>query len=82
MTPHTKRQDSETRSTGLRRVRLTLILLATACLSSAQTPGKAPTLTVAPVSLVRAQRAQQTMVNLDFRIPPGYHINSDRKSVV
>jgi thiol:disulfide interchange protein len=46
-------------------------------LSPAQTLGKAPTLTIAPVPLVTAQRAQQTMVNLDFRIPAGYHINSN-----
>jgi thiol:disulfide interchange protein len=78
MTPDpTNRQYGETRSTGRRRVLLTLVLLATACLSFAQTPGKAPTLVVAPVSLVTAQRARQTMVNLDFRIPPGYHINSN-----
>ncbi len=77
MTPDfTKQQDQRRRSTG-RFVRLTLIFLATACLSFAQTPGKAPTLTVAPVPLVTAQRARQTMVNLDFRIPPGYHINSN-----
>jgi thiol:disulfide interchange protein len=78
MTPRpTKRQDPETPSTGRRRIRLTLIFLAAAWLSFAQTPGKAPTLTMAPVSLVTAQRTQQTMVNLDFRIPPGYHINSN-----
>jgi hypothetical protein len=29
------------------------------------------------VPLVTAQRAQQTMVNLNFRVPPGYHINSN-----
>jgi thiol:disulfide interchange protein len=32
---------------------------------------------MAPLPQVTAQRAQQTMVNLDFRIPPGYHINSN-----
>jgi thiol:disulfide interchange protein len=43
----------------------------------AQTPGKAPTLTIAPVPLTTAQRTQATMVNLNFRVPPGYHINSN-----
>ncbi|MGA7217025.1 MAG: protein-disulfide reductase DsbD domain-containing protein, partial [Candidatus Sulfotelmatobacter sp.] len=43
----------------------------------AQVPGKAPTLTMAPVAPVSAQRAEATMVNLDFRVPPGYHINSN-----
>ena len=56
---------------------LTLVLLTAASVSSAQTLGKAPTLTVAAVPLVTAQRTQQTMVSLNFRIPPGYHINSN-----
>jgi len=43
----------------------------------AQTLGKAPTLTVAPVPLVTAERTKQTMVDLNFRVPPGYHINSN-----
>jgi thiol:disulfide interchange protein len=54
-----------------------LALLLAASYSVAQTPGKAPTITIAPVPLVTAQRAQQTMVNLDFRIPAGYHVNSN-----
>jgi Disulphide bond corrector protein DsbC len=57
-------------------VLLTLILLTTAN-SFAQTPGKAPTLTIAAIPLTTAQRAQATMVNLNFRVPPGYHINSN-----
>jgi thiol:disulfide interchange protein len=48
-----------------------------AAIASAQTLGKAPTLSMVPVSLVTAQRATQTMVSLNFRIPPGYHINSN-----
>jgi Disulphide bond corrector protein DsbC len=43
----------------------------------AQTLGKAPSLSMVPVSLVTAQRAKETMVNLDFRVPHGYHINSN-----
>jgi len=78
MTPDARKpQNSETRSPGRQSVVLAFVLLATVGLSFAQTPGKAPTLTVAPLPLVTAQRAQQTMVNLDFRIPPGYHINSN-----
>ncbi len=50
--------------------------LLTALPAAAQTPGKAPTLTFAPVPLTTAQRAAQTMVDLNFRVPPGYHINS------
>ena len=63
-------------------VLLTLILLPVVFLvivhpSSAQTLGKAPSLTFGTVPLVTAQRAQQTMVNLNFRVPAGYHINSN-----
>ena len=61
---------------NLRRV-ITLTVLASATLAPAQTPGKAPTLTVADVPLVTAERTQATMVNLNFRVPPGYHINSN-----
>ena len=56
---------------------LCILLILIASLSSAQTPGQAPTLTVAAVPLVTAQRGQPTMVNLNFRIPVGYHINSN-----
>ncbi|HXM67447.1 MAG TPA: protein-disulfide reductase DsbD domain-containing protein, partial [Candidatus Acidoferrum sp.] len=56
---------------------LSFILLACASFSSAQTPGKAPTLTVAPVPLVTTQRTKQTTVEINFRVPPGYHVNSN-----
>ncbi len=56
---------------------LALFVLTAASVSSAQTLGKAPTLSVAAVPLVTAQRTQQTMVSLNFRIPAGYHINSN-----
>jgi hypothetical protein len=39
--------------------------------------GKVPSVVIAPVPLVTAPRAAQTMVNLDFRVPRGYHINSN-----
>src|SRR4030088_1874265 len=57
------------------RVSLSSLVLLTAA-APAQT-GKAPSVTMAPVPLVTATRAAQTMVNLDFRVPPGYHINSN-----
>ena len=53
------------------------IFLSTASLSPAQTPGKAPTLTMAAVPPVTAQRTKQTMVDLNFRVPAGYHVNSN-----
>jgi hypothetical protein len=76
MPARTKPQRFHTRS-ARSFLLLALVSLTTARLSSAQTPGKAPSLTVAAVPLVTAQRAAQTMVNLDFRVPPGYHINSN-----
>ena len=39
--------------------------------------GKAPSVTIAPVGLVTAPRAAQTMVNLNFRVARGFHINSN-----
>jgi Disulphide bond corrector protein DsbC len=54
-----------------------LLLALVSVDSPAQTLGKAPSLSMVPVSLVTAQRAKETMVNLDFRIPRGYHINSN-----
>jgi hypothetical protein len=56
---------------------LALVVLTSAVVSFAQTLGKAPTISMAAVPLTTAPRAQQTMVNLDFRVPPGYHINSN-----
>ncbi len=64
-------------STKRLRAPLTFILLVFATLCSAQTPGKAPTLTMAAVPLVTAERTQQTMVDLNFRVPHGYHVNSN-----
>jgi cytochrome c biogenesis DsbD-like protein len=60
-----------------RRSLLALVVLAGAIVSSAQTLGKAPTLAMAAVPLTTTPRAQPTMVNLNFRVPPGYHINSN-----
>lgn len=39
--------------------------------------GKAPSVSVAPVAQVTATRTEQTMVNLDFRVASGFHINSN-----
>jgi hypothetical protein len=38
---------------------------------------KAPSVSIAPVPLVTAQRAAQTMVELNFRVAAGFHINSN-----
>jgi hypothetical protein len=39
--------------------------------------GKAPSVSIAPVPQVTAQRAAQTMVSLNFRVARGFHINSN-----
>ena len=70
-------QNYPLRSDASQRVLLAFVLLAAASVSPAQTLGKAPTIEVAAIPLVTAQRAQATMVNLNFRVPPGYHINSN-----
>ena len=56
---------------------LTSVLALLASTALAQVPGKAPSITIAPVPLVTAPRTAQTIVNLNFRVPKGYHINSN-----
>jgi hypothetical protein len=51
-----------------------VLMLATAAAAQA---GKGPSVTMAPVALVTAPRAAQTMVSLDFRVISGFHINSN-----
>jgi Disulphide bond corrector protein DsbC len=53
---------------------LVFCLLATAAV--AQYP-HAPSVSMAPVPLVTAQRAAQTIVALNFRVGSGFHINSN-----
>jgi hypothetical protein len=51
-----------------------LALLAGAALAQSV---KAPSVVIAPVPLVTAPRAAQTMVDLNFRVASGFHINSN-----
>jgi hypothetical protein len=60
-------------SKALPKLALLLVLIASA---SAQS-GKAPSVSFAPVGVVTAPRAAQTMVNLNFRVNSGFHINSN-----
>jgi hypothetical protein len=46
-------------------------------LAAAQMPPKAPEITMTPVPLTTTPRAAQTEVDLNFRVPAGYHINSN-----
>lgn len=39
--------------------------------------GKAPSVSMAPIGAVAAQRGKQTKVTLNFRVAPGFHINSN-----
>lgn len=52
------------------------LLIALTCVGSAQS-GKAPSVSMAPVTPVAAQRGKQTKVALSFRVAPGFHINSN-----
>jgi len=45
--------------------------------AAAAQSGKGPSVTMAPVALVTAPRAAQTMVELNFRVGSGFHINSN-----
>jgi hypothetical protein len=51
-----------------------LLLLATSALTQST---KAPSVSMAPVPPVTATRTAQTMVPLNFRVAPGFHINSN-----
>jgi Disulphide bond corrector protein DsbC len=57
-------------------VRIPALFLALMGSTFAQT-GKAPSVSMAPVGLVTAQRAAQTKVTLNFRVASGFHINSN-----
>lgn len=75
MTIPTKLQTAKAESRRL-YILLALALLTFSGILSGQTPGRAPSLTMASVPLTTTERTRETMVNLNFRVPPGYHINS------
>ncbi|MGA2390974.1 MAG: protein-disulfide reductase DsbD domain-containing protein [Candidatus Sulfotelmatobacter sp.] len=58
-------------------IALATAMVATTIAASGQTPGQAPTVSIGTVPPVSAPRSQATMVDLNFRVPPGYHINSN-----
>jgi thiol:disulfide interchange protein len=70
-------RDVETCGGGRVQALLLGFILATAGFAVAQMPGTAPTVSVDTVPMVTAQRSKATTVNLNFRVPPGYHINSN-----
>jgi len=54
------------------------LLAAGSFLSFGQTPGqKAPWVTVAPIPVLTVTQGQQGSVNVQFRVAPGFHINSN-----
>ena len=61
------------RAYNLKFISLLILLTGTA---SAQL-GKQPSVTMVPVPLVTAPRTTQTIVNLNFRVEGGFHINSN-----
>src|SRR5277367_3419437 len=56
---------------------LAAVALAAVSVSIAQVPPPPPPVTVAAVPLTTTERGKQTMISLNFRVPPGYHINSN-----
>lgn len=54
-----------------------LVFTVLVCAATAQA-GKGLYVTVAPVAVVTAPRAAQTMVDLNFRVSRGFHINSNQ----
>lgn len=56
-----------------RLIVMVTLLAATALAQS----GKAPSVSMAPLGLITAQRTKQTTVDLDFRVATGFHINSN-----
>lgn len=57
--------------------RRTITCLALLCGVAWAQSGKSPSVSMAPVPLVTAQRTAQTVVRLDFRVASGFHINSN-----
>ena len=60
---------------GFNFIALSLIAISTTAV--AQVP-RAPSVSIAPVPLVTAQRTAQTIVPLNFRVAHGFHINSNK----
>ena len=62
-----------------RHILKVMTLLACALLAAAASAqaGKAPSVSMAPVGPVSAQRAKQTKINLNFRVAKGFHVNSN-----
>ncbi|HTW32218.1 MAG TPA: protein-disulfide reductase DsbD domain-containing protein [Candidatus Sulfotelmatobacter sp.] len=56
-------------------IRLSAILLLLTTAAAAQSKG--PSVSFAPIETVTAPKATQTMVALNFRVAPGFHINSN-----
>ncbi|HEX6821575.1 MAG TPA: protein-disulfide reductase DsbD domain-containing protein [Candidatus Sulfotelmatobacter sp.] len=62
----------------LRHPRNAVCVLALLAATALAQSGKAPSVSMAPVGVVTAQRTKQTMVDLDFRVAAGFHINSNK----
>ena len=72
----TRSSNSRKQNLGMRSLSAALCAMVLLTLA-ASAQSKVPAVVIAPVPLVTAPRAAQTMVNLDFRVPSGYHINSN-----
>ena len=68
-----RRKDMD--SPGHNSIAFGILLILVGTLSAQS--GKSPSVSIAPVPLVTAQRAAQTQVKLEFRVASGFHINSN-----
>jgi len=65
------------RATKIAAVFSSVLLVSLLFSATAFAQGKAPAVIVAPIALVTAPKAAQTPVTISFRVPRGYHINSN-----
>ena len=59
-------------------VMLSLVFTATLLTAQDLQPRKAPTVTMVPPALVTVQRGKSGSVELEFRVPSGFHVNSNK----
>jgi Thiol:disulfide interchange protein DsbD, N-terminal len=54
------------------------LLISLTLFAAGRTTGKAPSVTAAPMARVSVQRGKAATFELDLRVAPGYHINSNQ----
>jgi len=64
----------------MRKLALTIasLILSLAAVAQNSAVAKAPSITAAPIAPVSVQRGKSATFELDFRVAPGFHINSNQ----